>query len=841
MLGTADRKNGAPRPPALAPIVLALTLVLPGPSQAAGALPQDGRFVAGAGTISSNGTSLTVNQTSSRGIIDWRSFSIGGGNQVKIANGAGATLNRVTGADPSYIYGSLSGTGSVYLINSQGILIGPSGVVTTGGRFVASTLEVDNDAFMNGGALTFSGTSGLPSDLNGRLINLGKIASSGGDVFLFANGEVDNVGRISAANGSVELAAGQQILLQDSKQSRQVFVQRGSVYNTVVNRGDIEAAQISLQVADGNVYALAGNHSVLRATGTATRDGHVWLVADAGRVWIDGVVEARNADGQGATVDTNAATLRIAGGPTITAGQWNITMPSFTIDALASPVFQNNLDAGTSINVHATGASGAAGDIDVASGIRWNGAASLTLDAYRSLTIEAAAYLKNSGTGNMTLRADSSAIDNGGSITNNGTVDWSTSTGIVSALYDMNGTYAPGKMSSNASWIAPSQSGLLTQITGYRLVNSLTDLENINTGLTGNYALGKDIDASATSNGSYIQIGGNGTPFTGQFDGRGHTVRSLTMTGVDTNQGMFGVLGSSAVVRDLQIEGNVSNRLDSGEVVQGEEGLLASENDGLILRVGTSGSIRNDDTHWDGTFVGGLVAVNHGTIIRSSSTAAVRSGTAGGLVAKNDGLIVQSYATGAVATTNGLIVNSPPGGLVATNYGTIDQSYATGAVDTGCAQEECAGTGGLVGTNFGTITRSYATGAVTSRCGLNRCGGAGGLAALNFGVISQSFSTGVVRAQEGYSDLYRVAGPYGLAWVNQGAITSDVYWNKDASPVPGVGDGSAVSASNGLTGAQMSMPSSFAGYDFGPNGVWAMPANGSHPVLRWQLESENGG
>lgn len=33
----------------------------------------------------------------------------------------------------------------------------------------------------------------------------------------------------------------------------------------------------------------------------------------------------------------------------------------------------------------------------------------------------------------------------------------------------------------------------------------------------------------------------------------------------------------------------------------------------------------------------------------------------------------------------------------------------------------------------------------------------------------------------------------------------------------------------------MSDPSSFAGYDFGPNGVWAMPAGATHPVLSWQI------
>ncbi|WP_116135408.1 filamentous hemagglutinin N-terminal domain-containing protein, partial [Trinickia diaoshuihuensis] len=114
------------------PLVAALSLSIPGMAAAAGALPSGGQFVAGSGSINSNGTSLMVNQASTRGIIDWNSFSIGGGNVVNINNGSGATLNRVTGATPSSILGTLSATGSVYLINPQGVVIGRSGVVSTG-------------------------------------------------------------------------------------------------------------------------------------------------------------------------------------------------------------------------------------------------------------------------------------------------------------------------------------------------------------------------------------------------------------------------------------------------------------------------------------------------------------------------------------------------------------------------------------------------------------------------------------------------------------------------------------------------------------------------------------
>ncbi|MGF6413445.1 hypothetical protein OKW37_005180 [Paraburkholderia sp. MM5482-R2] len=77
-------------------------------AHAAGPLPQGGAFVRGQGAMTSGTTSLTIDQSSSRGVIDWHSFSIGNGNTVAFNNGSGATLNRVTGGDPSSILGKLT-------------------------------------------------------------------------------------------------------------------------------------------------------------------------------------------------------------------------------------------------------------------------------------------------------------------------------------------------------------------------------------------------------------------------------------------------------------------------------------------------------------------------------------------------------------------------------------------------------------------------------------------------------------------------------------------------------------------------------------------------------------
>src|SRR5277367_3611046 len=145
--------------------------LMPAAARAGGTLPKGGQYVAGQGTIAGSSNGMTITQSTGQGIINWQSFSIGSGNSVFFNNGQGATLNRVTGGNLSQIDGQLSATGSVYLINPQGIVIGPGGQVITNGSFVASTRDVSNSAFMIGSAFSAIGAS------SGSIINEGVITS----------------------------------------------------------------------------------------------------------------------------------------------------------------------------------------------------------------------------------------------------------------------------------------------------------------------------------------------------------------------------------------------------------------------------------------------------------------------------------------------------------------------------------------------------------------------------------------------------------------------------------------------------------------------------------------
>ena len=173
-------------------------------------LPQGGSVVAGQAHIGKSGaTGLTVTQSSSRAVIDWNSFSVGSSQTISFQqpNSNSSVLNRVTGSTPSSIAGQVRGNGEVYLINPNGIAITPTGTVSVGGGFIASTLDTPDSEFM-AGKLNFAG-NGTSSAVS----NAGSIsAAPGGYVALIGN-SISNAGTIRVPLGRVGLGAGQQVAI----------------------------------------------------------------------------------------------------------------------------------------------------------------------------------------------------------------------------------------------------------------------------------------------------------------------------------------------------------------------------------------------------------------------------------------------------------------------------------------------------------------------------------------------------------------------------------------------------------------------------------------------------
>jgi hypothetical protein len=176
-------------------------------------------------------------------------------------------------------------------MNSNGVVVGESGIVDVGGTFVATTLDVTNADFMNAGDMLFSGLS------EASVINFGRIGALGGDVALIG-ARIENRGTIVAADGTAALAAGYEVLMRDASLADGQFVVRlGGEGTEALNTGRIEAAAVELRANQGNVLALAGNtDGLIRADGIATEGGRIFLTAPGGYVKVEAPVVAPAGD-----------------------------------------------------------------------------------------------------------------------------------------------------------------------------------------------------------------------------------------------------------------------------------------------------------------------------------------------------------------------------------------------------------------------------------------------------------------------------------------------------------------------------------------------------------------
>jgi len=172
-----------------------------------GANPTGGIVVKGDVSFGGGPGNLQITQGTQKAIINWADFSINEGELTEFfqPNAQSVVLNRVTGGNPSAIFGALRGNGNVFVINPNGILVGANGSIDVNG-LVLSTLDVSNGEFLAGGDQIFKGNSN-----SGNVTNMGRINAIGGDVFLLGR-TVTNSGSIKG-KGTVGLAAGEEILL----------------------------------------------------------------------------------------------------------------------------------------------------------------------------------------------------------------------------------------------------------------------------------------------------------------------------------------------------------------------------------------------------------------------------------------------------------------------------------------------------------------------------------------------------------------------------------------------------------------------------------------------------
>ncbi|UIN02543.1 filamentous hemagglutinin N-terminal domain-containing protein [Yersinia ruckeri] len=290
----------------LCPVSLLMGLslgLLPGLSQAT-ELPSGGHVVVGAGQITQDSNTLTVNQSGKKLGIDWNTFDVGRGHSVVFVqpDSSSVALNRVVGGGgASQIMGSLTANGQVFLLNPNGVLVGKSGQVSTGG-FVASSQQISNADFV-AGKITLTDQGG-----DGRIVNQGNLTSSKGGYVVLSGRQVVNEGHIATPEGMTALTSATQVSLALDNSGLTGITVNGDQINALVkNQGLIVAdnGQVVLTARGQNMVLkeAVNNSGVIRAQGIRRDGGDIVLDGGSqGVVTQSGLLDAGSVSGRGGKV-----------------------------------------------------------------------------------------------------------------------------------------------------------------------------------------------------------------------------------------------------------------------------------------------------------------------------------------------------------------------------------------------------------------------------------------------------------------------------------------------------------------------------------------------------------
>ncbi|MBI4432918.1 MAG: filamentous hemagglutinin N-terminal domain-containing protein [Candidatus Omnitrophica bacterium] len=179
------------------------------------ALPTGMRVESGEVTVESSDERSLVIHAADQAIINFDSFSIAENESVRFIQPfeSASVLGRVTGGSLSDIFGALSASGRLFLVNPAGIHFHSSAQIDVH-SLVASTLDIQS-AMFRAGEFSFEKAAG--SGL-GRILNEAEISAAEGGFLAFLAEQVENRGLLSARLGTVALGAGQKQTLSFDEQ-----------------------------------------------------------------------------------------------------------------------------------------------------------------------------------------------------------------------------------------------------------------------------------------------------------------------------------------------------------------------------------------------------------------------------------------------------------------------------------------------------------------------------------------------------------------------------------------------------------------------------------------------
>ena len=219
--------------------------------------------------------------------------------------------------------------------------------------------------------------------------------------------------------------------------------------------------------------------------------------------------------------------------------------------------------------------------------------------------------------------------------------------------------------------------------------------------------------------------------FGGTFEGQGHTISGLSLTGSGNVRGLFRYIQPSGVVRDLSVEGWI-DPTDRKNTLGG----IAGSNQGLLSNCSFHGTVRGAD------YIGGLVGTNESTgqIINCTFSGAVTGEYyVGGIAGQNGGSIIRCANSGSINTTE---VDAE------LDLDNLNQEQLNAAENV----PVCTDIGGITGFSSGILQSCVNTGAVGyAHVGYN----IGGIAGRQSGYLNGCTNSGTIL---GRKDVGGIAG-----------------------------------------------------------------------------------
>ncbi|TDY20284.1 filamentous hemagglutinin family protein [Paraburkholderia sp. BL6665CI2N2] len=329
-----------------------------------------GVVAAGAGAIKTQGNKTTISQSSDKMIVNWKNFNIGQDQSVVVSQpgATSALLNRVTTADPTQINGVLKANGRVFVVNPAGVVFGQNAKVNVG-SLVASTLDVNDQQFMDGGRQGLNGTRNInlfSRGGEGKVTNNGQLTAD--EAVILLGPQAANYGTIRARDVTLGAANGVAMQMSDSgfgvslgRQAQNALAANygviaakggnvtlsaaatGAMLGTVVrNTGQIEATSASLG-RGGSITLGAERDGKIGVGGRLTADNSIWITTapafpspsspfDASSA-PDG--SARALKGHDIAVESGAKIQAASGYVNISSARGNVTMDGKIVSDLA--------------------------------------------------------------------------------------------------------------------------------------------------------------------------------------------------------------------------------------------------------------------------------------------------------------------------------------------------------------------------------------------------------------------------------------------------------------------------------------------------------------------------